>query len=90
MQQEPAMNLSTQLNRGALALPMLAMFVLLGFVAGEPVQAETKAHVALVAQQQLLEGLCKIDGGKSRILVLSQAPADLGQLVVRWKAPCRA
>lgn len=84
------MNLSTQLNRGALALPMLAMFVLLGFVAGEPVQAEARAHVAHIAQQRLLDGLCEIDGGKSRILVLSQAPADLGQLVVRWKAPCRA
>lgn len=84
------MNLSTQLNRGAFALPMLAMFVLLGFIAGEPVQADTEARVARIAQERLIGGLCGIDGGKTRVLVLSQAPADLGQLVVRWKAPCRA
>ena len=84
------MNLSTQLNRGALALPMLAMFVLLGFMAGEPVQADTQRDVARMAQARLIKGLCQIDGGKSRVIVLSQAPADLGQLVVRWKAPCRA
>lgn len=84
------MNLSTQLNRGALALPMLAMFVLLGFVAGEPVQANPEARVARIAQERMINGLCEIDAGKTRILVLSQAPADLGQLVIRWKAPCRA
>ena len=84
------MNLSTQLNRGALALPMLAMFVLLGFMADEPVQADTRSEVARMAQARLINGLCQIDGGKSRVIVLSQAPADLGQLVVRWKAPCRA
>lgn len=84
------MNLSTQLNRGALALPMLAMFVLLGFMAGEPVQADTEARVARIAHERLINGLCQLDAGKTRILVLSQAPADLGQLVVRWKAPCRA
>lgn len=86
------MNLSTQLNRGALALPMLAMFVLLGFMAGGPVQADADAdaHVARLAQARLIKGLCQIDGDKSRVIVLSQAPADLGQLVVRWKAPCRA
>ena len=84
------MNLSTQLNRGALALPMLAMFVLLGFMPGGPVQADADAHVARLAQARLIKGLCQIDGGKSRVIVLSHAPADLGQLVVRWKAPCRA
>ncbi len=84
------MKLSTQLNRGAIALPMLAMFVLLGFMAGEPVQADAQARVARIAQERLIGGLCEIGGGKSRVLVLSNAPADLGQLVIRWKAPCRA
>lgn len=83
------MNLSTQLNRGALALPILAMFVLLGFVAGEPVQADTEGQVTRIAQERLINGLCGIDARKTRVLVLSQAPADLGQLVIRWKAPCR-
>lgn len=84
------MTLSTQLNRGAIALPMLALFVLLGFLAGEPVRADAEARVAGIAQERLIGSLCEIGGGKSRVLVLSQAPADLGQLVLRWKAPCRA
>ncbi len=84
------MTLSTQLSRGAIALPMLAMFVLLGFVAGEPVQAETEARIAHIAQERLIGSLCEIGGGNSRVLVLSQVPADLGQLLVRWKPPCRA
>lgn len=84
------MSLSTQMNRGAIALPMLALFALLGFSAGEPVQAEPEATVVRIAHDQLVEGLCEINGGKSRVLVLAQAPADLGNLVVRWKAPCRA
>ena len=84
------MSLSTQMNRGAIALPMLALFVLLGFVAGEPVQAEPEVTVAQIAHKQLVESLCEIEGGKSRVLVLAQAPADLGNIVVRWKTPCRA
>lgn len=84
------MSLSTQMNRGAIALPMLALFLLLGFVAGEPVQAEPKGTVGQIAHKQLVESLCEIEGGKSRVLVLAQAPADLGNIVVRWKTPCRA
>ena len=82
------MTLSTQLTRGALALPMLLLFAALGFVRG-PASAEP-VGVAAEAQEQLLRAVCHLDEGRSRVLVLAQAPADLGNLVVRWKAPCRA
>jgi hypothetical protein len=36
---EPAMSLSTQLNRGKFTLPLLALLGLLAFAAGEPVDA---------------------------------------------------
>lgn len=84
------MSLSTQMNRGAIAVPMLALFAVLAFVAGEPVQADAKATVARIAHGRLISGLCEIEGGRSRVLVLAQAPADLGNLMVRWKVPCRA
>ena len=81
-----SMSMSTQLTRGAIALPMLLMFALLGFGAGEPVQADPIA----VARTGLLESVCSQVSVKPRVLVLAQAPADLGTLVIRWKAPCRA
>jgi hypothetical protein len=46
--------------------------------------------VAAQAQDQLLRAVCHLDEGRTRVLVLAQAPADLGNLVLRWKAPCRA
>ena len=55
------MSLSTQLARGALALPML-----LGF-----------ASLHQVASQRADVGL------------LAQAPADLGNLAIRWSHSCR-
>jgi hypothetical protein len=82
------MTLSTQLTRGALALPMLLLFAALGFVQG-PASAEP-VDVAAQAQDQLLRAVCHLDEGRTRVLVLAQAPADLGNLVLRWKAPCRA
>jgi hypothetical protein len=81
-----SMSMSTQLTRGAVALPMLLMFVLLGFAAGEPIQADPIA----VARTGLIDSLCTEVTIKPRVLVLAQAPADLGALVIRWKAPCRA
>lgn len=79
------MSLSTQLTRGAVALPMLLMFALLGFSGGEPAQADPLA----LARAELVEGLCE-SAARPRVLVLAEAPADLGKLVIRWKAPCRA
>lgn len=80
------MSMSTQLTRGAVALPMLLMFLLLGLAAGEPVRTDPIG----LARAELLDSLCSDVTIKPRVLVLAQAPADLGALVIRWKAPCRA
>ena len=83
------MSLSTQLTRGTLALPLLMLFGLLGFI--EAPRAETALVAAsAAAPAQLLHAMCPADAGKTRVLVLAQAPGDLGKLVVRLHAPCRA
>ena len=83
------MSLSTQLTRGTLALPLMLLFALLGFV--EAPRAETAMVAAsAAAPAQLLEAVCRIDTSRSRVLVLAQAPGDLGKLVVRVHSPCRA
>ena len=81
------MSLSTQLRRGTLALPMLMLFGLLGFIEAPKAQP---AILAGAAQAELLHAVCPTDGGRARVLVLAQAPADLGNLVVRLRASCRA
>lgn len=83
------MSLSTQLVRGSLALPMLLLFALLGLLAESPATAEpvSAAAVAHVALQQL----CRVDvSPRSHVIVLAQAPADLGSIALRWRSPCRA
>ena len=83
-------SLSTQLVRGAIALPLLLCFGILGF-AREPSPAPVRADsVALAVQADLMDAVCQMEGGKARVFVLAKAPADLGTLVVRVKAPCRA
>lgn len=83
------MSLSTQLRRGTLALPLMLLFGLLGFV--EAPQAETALAVASAsAPSELLQAVCPSGAGKARVLVLAQAPGDLGTLVVRLRTPCRA
>lgn len=102
------MSLSTQLTRGALALPMLLGFAALGLLASQRVDAErTMApvevveqlsrhdhtiEVARIAQTVAIERLSRLCGtaGPGRVLVLAQAPADLGNLAVRWSHACRA
>ena len=81
------MSLSTQITRGTLALPLMLLFGLLGFV--EAPQAEPALVAAAAAPAELLHAVCPMDG-KPRTLVLAQAPADLCALVVRLHAPCRA
>ena len=79
------MSLSTQLARGTLALPLLLLFALLGVDAARGSPAEP----APVASAKLLPQFCS--GQTTRqVLVLAQAPGDLGQLAVRWSSPCRA
>lgn len=83
------MSLSTQMTRGTLALPLILLFGLLALV--EAPRAETAVQMATAsAGAGLIHSVCPTDGGKGRVLVLAQAPGDLGNLVVRLRAPCRA
>jgi hypothetical protein len=82
------MSLSTQLARGTLAVPLMLLFVLLGFV--EAPRAETAmAAASAAAPAELLQAVCRMDAGKNRAFVLAQAPGDLGRLVVHLRTPCR-
>ena len=88
------MSLSTQLTRGTLALPMLALFGVLALVAGETVNAESlapKAHASAQATVASTAGEAASCGTHARPqLLLAQAPADLGPLAQRQGAGCRA
>lgn len=101
------MSLSTQLTRGAFALPMLLGFAALGLLASQRADAErvatpievveqaahaaAAADVARIARVVAEERLARLCGaGRTRVLVLAQAPADLGNLAVRWGQACRA
>ena len=81
------MSLATQLSRGRLALPLLAVFALLGF--GDAPRPEPAA-VATAVRAELVQAVCELDGPREHALVLAQAPADLGHFVVRLRSPCRA
>lgn len=80
------MSLSTQLARGTLAVPMLILFAALGVIAGRDVEAD----LVHVAKAELLSQVCAAPAQRSRVLVLAQAPADLGALLIRRSAACRA
>lgn len=80
------MSLSTQLARGTLALPMLSLFLALGLAAGP--FAATESLPAPVAGVEAALQLCAVP--TRQVLVLAQAPADLGRLAIRWSQPCRA
>lgn len=78
------MSLSTQLVRGTMALPMLTLFALLGVAAvqvshTDALPAEPVAGVAHI---------CTLPAHP--LLLLSQAPADLGPIALRAGHPCRA
>lgn len=79
------MSLSTQLSRGMLALPMLAMFALLGVVAVQTAEAEA----VQVVRVEVMSRICSAPSARSQTLVLAQAPGDLGRLAFRWNQPCR-
>jgi len=99
------MSLSTQLARGTLALPMLLAFAGLGLLANERVDADPIEQALEVVEQvqpveqdgaalpgigQQLSKLCGARSGRAHVLVLAQAPGDLGTLAVRFNTPCRA
>ena len=110
------MSLSTQLTRGALALPMLLGFASLGMVASQRAEAERvvvptmsisqsvairgmaeaaeAADVVRLAQAAAIPALRRLSKlcstpGHARVLMLAQAPADLGNLAIRWSHSCR-
>ena len=78
------MSLSTQLARGTFALTLLSLFALLGVIAGQT-NAAVPADVVQVEQHSQV---CSLP--QRPVLVLAQAPADLGQLAIRLGQPCRA
>ena len=86
------MSLSTQLTRGTLALPMLALFGVLALVSGEAVNAKALAPKARPAvEASVASGTGESCGTRARPqLLLAQAPADLGLISPRQGADCRA
>ena len=84
-------SMSTQLLRGTIAFPMLLMFAGFGVVAARGVQAECDSHAAVdAAKVQIMARLCEARESSRQTLVLAHAPADLGNLVLRFNPPCRA
>ena len=80
------MLLSTQLTRAALSLPLLLAFAMLALLAESPEQAGPGLSAPIALAQQI----CRMPGQRANVLVLAQAPADLGTLAIRWQVPCRA
>lgn len=81
------MSLSTQLTRGTLALPMLALFGVLALVAGRSAEAETLTVAPLKLEVRADAASCP---NARPALLLAQAPADLGPFVQHQGNSCRA
>ena len=79
------MLLSTQLSRGAFALPLLAMFALLGATAVVRAPEQTAADLNLAA---LTAPRCEAPRALPT-LRLAMAPADLGALGTHGPRACR-
>jgi hypothetical protein len=100
---ESIMSLSTQLTRGTLALPMLALFGVLALVAGQRVEAESSlslpaieieaeapavaAAPRLALEARIADAACGAHGRPQ--LLLANAPGDLGPIAQRQGAGCR-
>jgi hypothetical protein len=87
------MTLSTQLTRGTLALPMLALFGALALATGPAAEAQGYAAPESVVVRDIEAGACAVIPRPA--LVLSLAPADLGPMAQRplrivLAAGCRA
>jgi len=78
-------SLSTQLLRGALALPLLLLFAALALTATRATpEISVRVEPAAAAQQ-----VCRVELAHTRTLMLAQAPADLDR-PARWRQDCRA
>ena len=75
------MSFSTQLTRGTLALPMLALFAVLGLFGNEPADAQTIPAPIEISVQALDRAGC--DALPMQAILPSQAPADLGPIAHR-------
>ncbi len=80
------MSLSTQLARGTLALPLLAVFGLLALSS----QLQASIEPVALAQPEVSARLCMTGTPREHALLLAQAPADLGPMARRWRQACRA
>jgi hypothetical protein len=83
------MSLSTQLTRGTLALPMLALFGALALVAGRSAEAETlpPPQPTTIGLEARADATCSPHARQQ--LLLAQAPADLAPIAPR-QGGCRA
>ncbi len=81
------MSLSTQLTRGTLALPMLALFGVLALVANRAASAETLPAPSFKLEASADASCCPHARPQ---LLLAQAPADLGLFAQRQGPGCRA
>jgi len=82
------MSLSTQLARGNLALLMLALCALLALAAGRRAEAESAQVAEQAVGMEINAPSCSLP--PRHVLLLAQAPADLGQLANRVGHSCRA
>jgi hypothetical protein len=80
------MSLSTQLARGHLALSFLLLFALLALATSWTVEAEPAKAKAVGVEINV--PTCSVP--PRHLLVLAQAPADLGKLANRIGPSCRA
>jgi hypothetical protein len=84
------MSLSTQLTRGTLALPMLALFGVLALVAGRSAEAETLPVAPTLSVEAHADNAATCCPSTRPQMLLAQAPGDLGPIAQRQNASCRA
>ena len=75
------MSFSTQLTRGTVALPLLALFAALALFGNEPVDAQMIPAPIEVSVQALERAAC--DSQQMQVILPSQAPGDLGPIAQR-------
>lgn len=79
------MSFSTQLTRGTLALPLLALFGALALFGNQPADAQALPSAAAMEISSLDDAGCH--ALPRPVLMLAQAPADLGPIARRQRQP---